>query len=233
MFLTFLLILLSFQNIFSQQKQFPVWLEIHPLAWRYFQLLDKDPFVELIKDELEKSFNNALNSYLNKKDEIKNINSNQSTQCIIDAMNKLVNDIQDFDYLIVLGIPVPYKFKKSITIFFWIDSGFGNQFGLHSLNASNFNGDKDLHGGTDNKEKIYIYNAYKDFTLVRIKAAVENNNSSCEYRHLFPHWSLPSGTKLSQPWQYDGTPKFSIARAYPKSYSAKNVFLIGEVKYNS
>ena len=116
MFLTFLLILLSFQNIFSQQKQFPVWLEIHPLAWRYFQLLDKDTLVELIKDELEKSFNNA----------------------------------------------------------------------------------------------------YKDFTLVRIKAAVENNNPSCEYRHLFPHWSLPSGTQLSQPWQYDGTPKFSIARAYPK-----------------
>lgn len=149
----FFIIILSSQIIFSQTKQFPVEVKVHPMALKYFQLLGEDQLVDLIKEEFEKSFNKALNSYLNKRNDIKNINSNQSTQCIIEAMDKLVNDIQGFDIIIINRLPVPYFSKKAITLFFMFDNEFDNQFSLESLNVGNFNGDKDLHGGTDDNEK--------------------------------------------------------------------------------
>ena len=52
--------------------------------------------------------------------------------------------------------------------------------------------------GTDNDYKIYIYNAFRDFTLQRITAVVQKpNNIQCEYHHVLPHLSVPPGAQVN------------------------------------
>lgn len=202
------------RELYSQQSLYPVEVKVSPMAWRYFSKLDKDPLYTKIKKNLEEAFNKAISAYEKNKSKIKNKNANQNVQCIINAMDQLVNDIKTYDVAIVDGIPIPYKFKKLIKVTFFIDGQFGSKLSLKSLTVSSFPGDKDMRGGTDSDKNIYIFNAYTDFTLQRIKAVMQKpNNKKCEYRHVFPFWKIPTGARLSAPWKRDGTPKFSLASA--------------------
>lgn len=197
-------------RIYSQQNRYPLFVEVSPTAWRHFNLYDKDPLVFLIMKELRIAFCDALDAYVQNKNNIRNINENQDTQCIIDAMDNLVNDITSFDIVVVNGIPIP-SFKKEIKITFFFDANFGAQFGTNRISTNDFRGDQDLHAGTDNDYKIYIYNAFRDFTLQRITAVVQKpNNIQCEYHHVLFHFTVPPGARLRPPWQRDGTPRFSI-----------------------
>ena len=151
-------------RIYSQQHRYPLFVEVSPTAWRHFNLYDRDPLVFLIMRELYIAFCDALDAYVQNKNNIRNRNENQNTQCIINAMDNLVNDIRSFDIVVVNGIPMPI-FKKKIKITFFFDENFGAQFGANRISVNNFRGDQYLHAGTDNDYKIYIYNAFRDFTV--------------------------------------------------------------------
>ena len=146
----------------------------------YFNESDSNK-IDLLKDNITKSigteYKKAWNEYYANRENIKNINPNQSANCI----RKAIDDL-------------PTKLNASSQNPVWIFFGFNDEdykiiydrLGLKGkLKPNEYNGDEDGNGRFygNGPRIIYIFNAYKDYKHM----IFQTEKNGCIYKRLIPH----------------------------------------------